>query len=113
MRSIAQAFELDEETTKHMDQARQEEQTFKPEPEPDRPAPSMSVEREAPAPEPEVVADRPRNPDGTFAPKDPEAKAVAKEPSKAAEKPAEAPKEQKTPEGYVPHGALHEERARR
>lgn len=114
---MALNLELDEETQKHMDEAMREEREHRPEPE--RPAPTVTVEKdereEKPEQKPEVKAEkpqeekveRPRNPDGTFA------KVEEKPAEKATEKPSEAPKQEKIPEGYVAHGALHEERERR
>lgn len=116
MASAAQAFALDDETLKHMDAAIKEERDTPSEP--DRPAPTVTIEREEPAAEKKAEkpaekpaekqeAGRARNPDGTFAKTETEKAA-------AAEKPAEKPQEHKAPpEGYVPHGALHEERERR
>src|SRR5687767_15022455 len=105
MTNAAQAFALDEETTRALENERQDEIKNPMPDEPERPAPSVTVEKET---APEAKDDRPRNPDGTFA------KTEAEKPApKAVEKAVDTPKETKAPEGYVPHGALHEERARR
>lgn len=108
---MALSFELDEETQKHMEQAREEERTHVPEPEVERPAPTVTVEAD-PEPKVEEKPGRVRNPDGTFA-KVEEKPKLEKPAEKPAEKPQEQAKPEKAPEGYVAHGAFHEERERR
>lgn len=119
---MALNWQLDDEVSTHMNEAMKEERDNPPPPEPDSgpSTPSMAVEKELEK-EPEKVeakvedkpSERPRNPDGTFAPTkgelkpEEELKAAPKEAPKALEKPVEPP------EGYVAHGAFHEERQRR
>lgn len=115
---MALNWQLDDDVNAHMNEAMKEERDNPPPPEPDSgpSTPSMAVEKELEK-EPEKVEakveekiDRPRNPDGTFAPtkgEPEELKAAPKEAPKAPEKAVEPP------EGFVAHGAFHEERQRR
>jgi len=73
-----------------------------------------------PEPEPEVVASEPapepakgpeRGPDGKFQPKATDTPADAEAAPVEAQEPAK-PETVKPPEGFVPHGAMHQERER-
>lgn len=112
---MALNWQLDEETEKHMKDAMTEERDNPPPPEPESgpSTPSMAVEKDTPTPEvkeEEKTVERPRDPaTGKFLPKEGggvETKAEEK-PAKPLEKPVEPP------EGFVAHGAFHEERQRR
>jgi hypothetical protein len=112
---MALNWQLDEETEKHMNEAREDERK-NPEPEPTSgpSTPAVTVEKEPEAPKPEVkveekpkVDERPRNPDGTFA------KVKEDEPAKPVETAPEKPIVTEQPEKMVSLNALHEERERR
>lgn len=108
---VKELFELDDETSKHMNDAEADEVANPPVEE----KPVEEVKAEAPTPEEKPAVERPRRPDGTFAPKDAEVLPVEQKVEKPVEKAVEKPVEKtsRPPEGYVAHGAFHEERERR
>src|SRR5687767_13621105 len=105
-------WQLDEETEKHMNDALKEERDNPPPPEPASgpSTPAVTVEKEEPKVEAKVEekTERPRNPDGTFAKA--ESKDEVKEIQDTVKKELQKPVE--PPEGFVAHGAFHEERQR-